>query len=104
MSDGPEGKPITINVKTWQFIATICTIILASIALATPWTQYQAKNALAPKIDAIEVQLGRNVEKSIAFDERLSVTTTESVKRENMTKERLDRIENKIDRLLERSK
>ncbi len=99
-----DGKPIVIDVKTWQFVAAICSIVLASIALATPWTQYQAKNAVAPRLDSIESQLKSASERAVIVEERLNMKKDSDAQQDITTEKRLDRIEQKLDRLLERQK
>ena len=100
----PDGKSLVVDLKTWQFIAAIFTIVVASIALATPWTRYQSQIAVAPRIDSIEVQLKSAAEKAARVEERLTVTKETTDQQRETTDKRLDRIENKLDRLLERQK
>ncbi len=99
-----EGKPITINVRTWQFVASILGIVVASLALATPWTQYTAKNAVAPRLESIESQLKSASERAVIVEERLNMKKDSDAQQDITTEKRLDRIEQKLDRLLERQK
>ena len=93
-----------VDLKTWQFIAAIFSIVVASIALATPWTRFQATTAMAPQIDNIQVQLKTAAEKATRVEERLAITKETTDQQRETTDKRLDRIENKLDRLLERQK
>ena len=57
-----NGSNLTFDIRTWQFVAAIFTIVTASIALATPWVEYRARAATAPQFQDIQGQVKGNSE------------------------------------------
>ena len=66
----PGGQGWAFELKNWQLISVLLTIVATSVALATPWVRYQAKDAVQPAISEIQGELKNTADRLARGEER----------------------------------